>query len=244
VKQLARSGAHVIVGARNGGRRAALAAEMRAQPGARVDVLPLDIASASSVVTFAASVEKLLAGRRLDGLCNNAAVIKCSEQRTAAGLEMTFATNALGPFHLTNCLLPLLSKGEGGERARVVNVGSRLESRGWIDPKALLEHGDMHALPQSAPKPAAMMVSVPISLPDERRCHAVCRHLLQAPSFHFLFLPFYEEIVRDSLAKYRIFCPAENVCSAQGVSKPGSNSQQSRGSRSLLSWRIIMSIML
>jgi NAD(P)-dependent dehydrogenase (short-subunit alcohol dehydrogenase family) len=162
VQQLARSGAHVIVGGRNGRRRAALAAEVRsAQPGARVDVLPLDLASSQSVITFAASVEKLLEGRRLDGLCNNAAVIKCSEERTPAGVEMTFATNALGPFHLTNCLLPLLSKGEQhGARARVVTVGSRLESRGWIDPKVLLEQGDMYALPQSAPKPPAMVVRV------------------------------------------------------------------------------------
>ncbi len=161
MKQLVRSGAHVIVGGRNSRRRAALAAEMRnAQPGAHVDVLPLDLADSQSVVTFAASVEKLLEGRRLDGLCNNAAVIKCSEERTPAGVEITFATNALGPFHLTNCLLPLLSKGEHGGHARVVTVGSRLESRGWIDPKVLLEQGDMYALPESAPKPPAMVVRV------------------------------------------------------------------------------------
>jgi len=157
VEQLVSSGARVFVGARDRARLASLSEEM----GGSVDVFPLDLADASSVAAFATRVEQQCSGR-LHGLVNNAAVIQCEQRRNAAGVEMTFAANALGPFQLTNALLPLLLK--TGEYAvqtnadthnvlpRVVNVGSRLESKGWVDPGALLETGDMFQLSGSASK--------------------------------------------------------------------------------------------
>ena len=73
----------------------------------------------SSVRRFA---ESFLARRdRLDVLVNNAGVLP-QERRTAAdGLELTFATNVLGPFLLTSLLLPAL---QPAAPSRVVTVSS------------------------------------------------------------------------------------------------------------------------
>jgi dehydrogenase/reductase SDR family protein 12 len=58
---------------------------------------------------------------RLDVLINNAGVLLKERECTKDGLEKTFATNILGPFLLTNSLLPLMRK---GQTARVINVSS------------------------------------------------------------------------------------------------------------------------
>jgi dehydrogenase/reductase SDR family member 12 len=58
---------------------------------------------------------------RLDVLVNNAGVL--AEQRTLStdGIELTFATNVVGPFLLTNRLTPLL---ERSAPSRILNVSS------------------------------------------------------------------------------------------------------------------------
>ena len=58
---------------------------------------------------------------RIDVLINNAGLLLPGRQRTADGHEMTFATMVLGPFVLTNGLVPLL---ERSGRSRVINVAS------------------------------------------------------------------------------------------------------------------------
>jgi NAD(P)-dependent dehydrogenase (short-subunit alcohol dehydrogenase family) len=50
--------------------------------------------------------------QRVDVLVNNAGVFKTSRQITYDGLEGTFATSTLGPFLLTNLLLPSLQRAE------------------------------------------------------------------------------------------------------------------------------------
>jgi dehydrogenase/reductase SDR family protein 12 len=64
---------------------------------------------------FTAQVE------RLDVLVNNAGVLPARREVSPDGIELTFATNVLGPFLLTNLLLPLL---ERGAPARIINVSS------------------------------------------------------------------------------------------------------------------------
>lgn len=134
-RQLVSNGARVIVGARNSTRLSALQEELQG-----VEVFPLDLADAKSVAVFAQQVQERCPGG-LHGLINNAAIIQCEQRRNAAGVEMTFAANALGPWQLTNTLLPLLLRtGEQaarlgdaqGIRPRIVNVGSRLESKGEV----------------------------------------------------------------------------------------------------------------
>lgn len=84
-----RSGAHVIVGARDPERRAALVQELGEASG-RIEALPLDLADPSSVSEFAAGVRARC--KVVHGLVNNAAVIECTRQHTAGrGLDSTFA---------------------------------------------------------------------------------------------------------------------------------------------------------
>ena len=58
---------------------------------------------------------------RLDVLVNNAGALAGERTLSAGGIELTFATNVLGPFLLTNLLVPLLQK---SKPARIVNVSS------------------------------------------------------------------------------------------------------------------------
>ena len=57
----------------------------------------------------------------LDVLVNNAGVLTQQRERTALGLELTFATNVLGPFLLTEHLLPAL---RSAAPSRVITVSS------------------------------------------------------------------------------------------------------------------------
>ena len=58
---------------------------------------------------------------RLDVLVNNAGVLPPERAVTADGNELALATNVLGPFLLTNLLIPLLT---ASAPARVINVSS------------------------------------------------------------------------------------------------------------------------
>jgi NAD(P)-dependent dehydrogenase (short-subunit alcohol dehydrogenase family)/carbon monoxide dehydrogenase subunit G len=59
--------------------------------------------------------------KSIDILINNAGALFNQRQETSEGLEMTFATDLLGVFALTELLLPCLARSEG---ARIINVSS------------------------------------------------------------------------------------------------------------------------
>lgn len=118
--QLAMLGAAVTIVARDAARGAAAAASIRQRvPGAQVEIMTADLSSLAQVRLLAESVQARCT--RLDVLVNNAGVISMHRQLTAEGLEITFATNHLGPFLLTNLLRGLL---ERSAPARVVTVAS------------------------------------------------------------------------------------------------------------------------
>jgi NAD(P)-dependent dehydrogenase (short-subunit alcohol dehydrogenase family) len=71
--------------------------------GVRADVVELDLSSLASVRAAAATIRASYP--QLDLLINNAGVMEVPYQRTADGLELTFATNHLGHFALTGLLL-------------------------------------------------------------------------------------------------------------------------------------------
>ena len=101
----------------------------------RVEVDELDLADLSSVRNFAQRF--LAAGRPIDILVNNAAVMANPETRVGPGWESQLATNHLGHFALTNLLWPAL-----GEGSRVVSVSSRGHKASGIQWDDLqLEHG-------------------------------------------------------------------------------------------------------
>jgi NAD(P)-dependent dehydrogenase (short-subunit alcohol dehydrogenase family) len=117
---LARAGNQVILGCRN----PELGDETRDRiiggcPGARAEVLQLDLASRASIRE---AVRRLGAEHaKLDVLVNNAAAWWVDRRESVDGVELVWATNVLGPHFLTRLLLPLLSASGAG---RIVNVAS------------------------------------------------------------------------------------------------------------------------
>jgi dehydrogenase/reductase SDR family protein 13 len=104
---------------------------------AQVEFLHLDLADLASVRLAARTF--LESGRPLDVLINNAGVAG-TEALSADGFDLTYATNHIGPFLLTNLLLPALERAPQG---RIVNVssGAHLRARGldWsmLEPRAV-----------------------------------------------------------------------------------------------------------
>jgi len=78
-----------------------------------------DVSDLDAVREFANSF--LDSGEPLDVLINNAGVMPDERRYTPAGFELTFATNVLGPFLLTEMLMPLLEKSGDG---RVITMSS------------------------------------------------------------------------------------------------------------------------
>lgn len=118
--QLARKGAHVLLGCRDQQRaKQAIKRIQAAAPTASLEWLPLDLADLTSVATAA---DQLRANhQRLDLLICNAGVMVPPEGRTADGFELQFGINHLGHFALVLQLLPLL---QAAPAARVVAVSS------------------------------------------------------------------------------------------------------------------------
>lgn len=125
--ELARRGAHVLLACRDAVRGDEALGQVRVQvPGARADLVELDLASLSSVRQCAARV--LATYPVVDILVNNAGVMAPRRRRVSAdGHELQIATNHLGHFALTGELLPALGA------ARVVTVSSNAHRMGRID---------------------------------------------------------------------------------------------------------------
>ena len=116
-KVLAARGARVILAVRTPAKAAPIEAEIHAAGGA-CEVLSMDVSSLKSVAE--AADRFLSTGASLDVLVNNAGQ---AGQRGLSedGFELTFATNHLGHFLLTEKLRPALERAPQG---RVVNVAS------------------------------------------------------------------------------------------------------------------------
>jgi NAD(P)-dependent dehydrogenase (short-subunit alcohol dehydrogenase family) len=110
-KALGAAGARVVLAVRNPAKGAQAASVI---PGESI-VRPLDLADLSSIHRFADTWTE-----PIDVLVNNAGVSVPHLERTADGFEMQFGTNHLGPFALTNLLLPQIT-------GRVVSLSSQAE---------------------------------------------------------------------------------------------------------------------
>jgi retinol dehydrogenase 12 len=135
--RLAMLGAAVIIVGRDEARGQSTAGDIRRRaPAARVEVMTADLSSLAQARQLAEDVQAR--HHRLDVLVNNAGVLSTRRRLTADGLEVTFATNHLGPFLLTCLLRDLL---ERSAPARVVTVASAAHKQVRTIPWADLPHG-------------------------------------------------------------------------------------------------------
>ena len=120
--QLAILNAEVILGCRDVKKGEKVASEITRRTGSeKLVVMPIDTSSQASIRQFAEEFRHKY--RRLDVLINNAAISRgrLPKVNSVDGIELTFATNVLGYFLLTQELLDLLKK---SAPARIVNVAS------------------------------------------------------------------------------------------------------------------------
>lgn len=164
--ELARAGAHVVLGVRDRVKGELALARLKAElPAAHAELGLLDLASLESVRNFAA--RELDRGIALDILTDNAGVMAPPRRlETADGFELQFGTNVLGHYALTGLLFPLLelaaskSNATSAHTPRIVIVASIAHKRGSIkfdDLQSIRSYSPMKAYQQS--KLADLMLS-------------------------------------------------------------------------------------
>ncbi len=133
--ELARNGAHVLLGCRDQSKGDAALARMQAlDPRVSAEVAVFDLASLESVRAFAAA--ELARGVSLDLLINNAGVYAPKKRlETKDGFEIQFGVNVLGHFALTALLLPALLRAAAvqEQRPRVVTLASIAHKHGRLN---------------------------------------------------------------------------------------------------------------
>ena len=119
-RNLAYFGATVVLACRSREKGGAALEEIVADSGNdRVSLMLVDVSSLASVRAFAKNI--VAGGSPLHLLVNNAACVANTRRTSVDGFELTWATNVLAYFALTNLLLPVLRK---SAPARVIHVAS------------------------------------------------------------------------------------------------------------------------
>lgn len=128
-RELARGGATVVMACRDLARAKAARADIaNSVPGAKLALVPLDLASLASV---RACADTLVAQwPRIDVLINNAGLFPFKRQLTEDGFEMQFGVNHLAHFALTGHLLDRLTSTPG---SRVHSTSSSAAFGGKIN---------------------------------------------------------------------------------------------------------------
>ncbi|KXJ94329.1 hypothetical protein Micbo1qcDRAFT_43260 [Microdochium bolleyi] len=117
----------LILASRTAAKVETVAAAVRNQcPWVDVKTVILDLASQDAIRSAANEVTRLT--DHLDLLINNAGISLSTRRSAPNGLELTFATNHVGPFLLTDLLLPLLRRAAKSQTThgmtRIVNLSS------------------------------------------------------------------------------------------------------------------------
>ncbi|MCH8346161.1 MAG: SDR family oxidoreductase [Chloroflexi bacterium] len=121
---LARAGATVVFTSRDPQKGEQAAADIRQRSGADVTLMPLNLASFTSIRALAQGF--LQRYEQLHVLINNAGLILSERTETEQGFETTFGVNHLGHFLLTQLLLDRI---KASAPARIVNVSSGAHRR-------------------------------------------------------------------------------------------------------------------
>lgn len=126
---LAKSGAHVIMVCRDLERGQTALEEIKMTSGSKsIDLLIADLSSRAQIRSLTKKIyERYLT---LHVLINNAGLVLSKKTFSADGIEMTLATNHLGPFLLTSLLLNLLEK---SAPSRIINISSAIHKWAKID---------------------------------------------------------------------------------------------------------------
>ena len=129
VKYYASKGAEVILASRSSERGIKAASEIKKEhPGAKIDVMVLNLGSLKSVKQFAASFGEKY--NRLDILLNNAGIMFAEYGSTEDGFEQHMGVNHFGHFALTGRLLGII---KNTPDARIVNISSMGHRGGSVD---------------------------------------------------------------------------------------------------------------
>lgn len=113
---------------------------LNSSPGNTVELMKLDVSSFQSVRNFCSEFKRKY--NVLDVLINNAAFFehgKKEYQMSPDGIELTFATNTIGPFLLSELLKDVLSKSED---ARILNACTE-NIMHFFDPKRKIEFDNL-----------------------------------------------------------------------------------------------------
>jgi len=152
-RMLAEMGADVTIACRNAKKAQDAVDDVEKTTGNRPAVATLDLSKLSSVAAFTDDFIK--SHERLDILVNNAGISSTSSREeglTGDGFEIDFQVNHLGPFLLTNRLLPLLRNAAGNKirdfTPGVVTVASLAAELGVIDYDAIVGKGKWPAFYQ------------------------------------------------------------------------------------------------
>jgi NAD(P)-dependent dehydrogenase (short-subunit alcohol dehydrogenase family) len=125
-RQLGERGVNLVLACRDVKAGKQLASEIARHPKAnQIDVMEIDTSSQKSIRQFVKHYRQKYS--RLDVLINNAGMNRGTQPRTLSvdGIELTFATNVLGYFLLTQELLDVLKV---SAPSRIVNVASEFAS--------------------------------------------------------------------------------------------------------------------
>jgi NAD(P)-dependent dehydrogenase (short-subunit alcohol dehydrogenase family) len=125
---LAAMGANLVMVSRNRERGEAARKDVMAAGNQQVELMVADLSSQESIRRLARDFKAT--HPRLHVLVNNAGMSLPTRRETVDGIETVFATNHLGPFLLTNLMLPVLT---AGAPSRVVTVSSGVQAMAKID---------------------------------------------------------------------------------------------------------------
>jgi len=126
---LAKAGAHVIMVCRNEEKGRMTLQEIKILSGSNsIDLLIADLSSQVDIRLLVKTIYHNYP--KLDVLINNAGVVLAKKMLSSEGIEMTLATNHLGPFLLTNLLLDLLQK---NTPSRIINISSAIHKWARLD---------------------------------------------------------------------------------------------------------------
>lgn len=155
-KQLGTMGMTVLVGARSLEKAKHAADALQAD---QIDARPVavDVTNAEDIAAIAKYIEAEFG--KLDVLVNNAGGFFDQLGRTADTMRQSFEVNAIGPFILTEALLPLL---KASPAARIVNQSSILASLGTLQTDDFLSH--MLAPAYSSSKAALNAITLELSI--------------------------------------------------------------------------------